>query len=33
VHVNGVIWGAFSTLFIGLCHWVVPRLCGVRLWR
>jgi len=33
VHVNGVIWGAFSTLFIGLCHWVVPRLCGRRLWR
>src|SRR5438046_1979547 len=32
VHVNGVIWGAFSTLFIGLCHWVVPRLCGTRLW-
>ena len=33
VHVNGVIWGAFSTLFIGLAHYVVPRLCGVRLWR
>ena len=33
MHVNGVIWGAFSTLFIGLCHWVVPRLCGTRLWR
>src|SRR6185295_1640534 len=33
VHVNGVIWGAFSTIFIGLCHWVVPRLCGTRLWR
>jgi cytochrome c oxidase cbb3-type subunit 1 len=33
VHVNGVIWGAFSTLFIGLCHWIVPRLCGTRLWR
>jgi cytochrome c oxidase cbb3-type subunit 1 len=32
VHVNGVIWGAFSTLFIGLSHWVVPRLCGVRVW-
>ncbi len=30
---NGVIWGAFSTLFLGLCHYVVPRLCGVRLWR
>jgi len=33
IHVNGVIWGAFSTLFIGLCHYVVPRLTGVRLWR
>lgn len=31
IHVNGVIWGAFSTLFIGLCHYVVPRLCGVPL--
>jgi len=26
IHVNGVIWGAFSTLFIGLAHYVVPRL-------
>src|SRR6059036_4339735 len=33
IHVNGVIWGAFSTLFIGLCHYIVPRLTGVRLWR
>jgi cytochrome c oxidase cbb3-type subunit 1 len=33
IHVNGVIWGAFSTLFIGLCHYVVPRLAGVRLWK
>ena len=32
IHVNGVIWGAFSTLFIGLAHYVVPRLCGVPLW-
>jgi cytochrome c oxidase cbb3-type subunit 1 len=33
VHVNGVVWGAFSTLFVGLCHWIVPRLTGTRLWR
>ena len=33
MHVNGVVWGAFSTLFIGLCHWVVPRLTATRLWR
>ena len=31
VHVNGVIFGAFSTLFIGLCYYLVPRLCGVRI--
>jgi cytochrome c oxidase cbb3-type subunit I len=30
-HVNGVIFGAFSTLFIGLCYYLVPRLCGVRV--
>src|SRR4029450_3574432 len=33
IHVNGVIWGAFSTLFIGLCFYIVPRLTGVRLWH
>lgn len=33
MHVNGVIFGAFSTLFIGLCHYVLPRLCGVRIWN
>ena len=33
MHTNGVVWGAFSTVFIGLCHWVGPRLCGTRLWR
>jgi cytochrome c oxidase cbb3-type subunit 1 len=31
VHVNGVIFGAFSTLFIGLCYYIVPRLTGVKL--
>ena len=31
VHVNGVIFGAFSTLFIGLCYYLVPRLSGVRI--
>jgi cytochrome c oxidase cbb3-type subunit 1 len=31
MHVNGVIFGAFSTLFIGLCYYLVPRLCGARL--
>ncbi len=31
IHVNGVIFGAFSTLFIGLCYYVLPRLCGIRV--
>lgn len=33
LHVNGVIFGAFSTLFIGLCYYILPRLCGVRVWK
>jgi cytochrome c oxidase cbb3-type subunit I len=33
VHVNGVIFGAFSTLFMGLAYYVTPRLCGVRVWK
>ena len=33
IHVNGVIFGAFSTLFMGLCYYVVPRLCGIRVWQ
>ncbi|MFA1625390.1 cbb3-type cytochrome c oxidase subunit I [Rhizobium mongolense] len=31
VHINGVIFGAFSALFIGECYYLVPRLCGVRV--
>lgn len=31
IHVNGVIFGAFSTLFMGLSYYLVPRLCGVRV--
>jgi cytochrome c oxidase cbb3-type subunit 1 len=33
VHVNGVIFGAFSTGFIALLYYYVPRLCGVRLFK
>ncbi len=33
MHVNGVIFGAFSTLFIGLCYYLLPRLCGVPVWK
>ncbi len=28
VHVNGVIFGAFSTPFLGLLYYLVPKLCG-----
>ena len=31
MHVNGVIFGAFSTLFFGLSYYLVPRLAGVRI--
>jgi cytochrome c oxidase cbb3-type subunit 1 len=33
LHVNGVILGAFSSLFVGLCYYIVPRLAGVRVWK
>jgi cbb3-type cytochrome oxidase subunit 1 len=33
VHVNGVIFGAFSTTFLGLLYYYVPRLCGVRMYK
>ncbi len=33
MHVNGVIFGAFSTLFIGLCYYILPRLTGVRVFQ
>ena len=33
VHVNGVIFGSFSTTFLGLLYYYVPRLCGVRLYK
>ncbi|MDD2701343.1 MAG: cbb3-type cytochrome c oxidase subunit I [Sideroxydans sp.] len=31
VHVNGVIFGAFSTTVLGLTYYLVPRLCGRRM--
>lgn len=31
VHVNGVIFGVFSTLFLGLVYYMVPRLTGIRM--
>jgi cytochrome c oxidase cbb3-type subunit I/II len=33
VHVNGVIFGAFSSTFLGLLYYYVPRLCGVRMYK
>lgn len=33
VHVNGVIFGAFSTSFIGLLYYMIPRLCGIRMYK
>lgn len=33
IHVNGVVFGAFSTIFIGLVYYVVPLLCGRRLYK
>lgn len=32
MHVNGVIFAAFSTLFIGICYYIVPKLTGVRVY-
>jgi cbb3-type cytochrome oxidase subunit 1 len=31
VHVNGVIFGAFSTPALGLLYYLVPQLCGRRM--
>ena len=31
VHVNGVIFGAFSTPVLGLLYYLVPQLCGRRM--
>ena len=33
VHVNGVIFGAFSTTFLGVVYYMVPRLCGIRMYK
>lgn len=33
VHTNGVIFGSFTTAFIGLLYYFVPRLCGTPLYK
>ncbi len=31
VHVNGVVFGWFTTAIFGLCFYIVPKLTGVKL--
>jgi len=33
IHAGQVIWGTFSTLSIGLAHYVMSRLWARRLWK
>jgi cytochrome c oxidase cbb3-type subunit 1 len=33
VHVMGVVFGAFSSAIVGLTYYMVPRLCGVRMYK
>jgi len=33
LHTNGVIFGVFSTLFLGLIYYMVPKLTGVRMYK
>ena len=33
VHVMGVVFGGFSTAVIGLTYFIVPRLCGVPIYK
>lgn len=33
VHVNGVVFGTFSTLFLGLAYYMVPKLTGIRVYK
>lgn len=33
VHVMGVVFGGFSTTVIGLTYFIVPRLCGVPMYK
>ena len=32
IHTNGMLFGWLLAADMGLCFYVVPRLCGVRLW-
>lgn len=33
VHTNGVIFGVFSTLFLGMVYYMVPKLAGIRMYK
>lgn len=33
VHTMGVIFGGFSTAVFGLTYYIVPKLCGVRMYK
>jgi len=33
VHLGGVLFGSFTTAFIGLLYYFVPRLCGAPLYK
>jgi cytochrome c oxidase cbb3-type subunit I len=33
VHIMGVVFGGFSTVIFGLTYYIVPRLCGVRMYK
>src|SRR5712664_1234148 len=33
VHIMGVVFGAFSTGIFGLTYYIVPKLCGVRMYK
>jgi cytochrome c oxidase cbb3-type subunit 1 len=33
IHVMGVVFGGFSTAVIGLTYYMVPRLCGVPMYK
>jgi cbb3-type cytochrome c oxidase subunit I len=33
VHIMGVVFGGFSTTIFGLTYYIVPKLCGVRMYK
>ena len=33
VHIMGVVFGGFSTAIFGLTYYIVPKLCGVRMYK